>query len=527
MAKAAEETALLPTTSVKTVYSTLREQIDPERIYSPTHLSAALKCLGLEAKDIDPEQTGAGITVNALVPKEKQQGIKQQRSDIWEGLRQQRLREVQRVLDSQDADAVRRYDMVTTGGGVRPLRPSDLPPAHALAGMSDFKEKMQQKKAASLAEQERKAAMLATNFLTEKKRLVEADFQLARVEQRLHEYKKERADTFKARRIEADKKNERREAGAKRAQEEREQWEAEMETKLKEKIKEGRKRREERYNMDIMKEKAVAAQEKRDEAYRSSVEKETKMTDNLEAKREMLEERLAISRKQAAEELALRAERSQIVNEENQVRVHAALQVWAEKKLEKHNKFKDNYDAVRLAGKMKLKEKSKSTGDITRKAHDKAKSTYDRLQADLSKQSLDGFNEKHEGARLRQEEKAALRIKCENDIHSFREVRDNTWHELTRKRQIENENARDAYTQSLVFKIGENMAAAAAKRAAQSAVDRRRQRIEQETLIQTDRALEGFKQIQSEGDEKKITEVMTSLGFKMPKLPGEEEENAD
>lgn len=54
-------------------------------------------------------------------------------------------------------------------------------------------------------------------------------------------------------------------------------------------------------------------------------------------------------------------------------------------------------------------------------------------------------------------------------------------------------------------------------------LDRMKQCITRELLVQKDLSEEGFRKIQCEGDERKIIEVMTSLGFDMPKLPDPED----
>merc|ERR1719401_2376598 len=141
------------------------------------------------------------------------------------------------------------------------------------------------------------------------------------------------------------------------------------------------------------------------------------------------------------------------------------MQEWAENKLKQHNKFVDNFNNTRTAGKDLLKQKSKSCGDIARKAKEKWKSSYDKL-ANERAESNAGLMEHHEQARIRCEERAKQKLKCDNDVFSFREYKYGTWGELQQKRNKEYKQAIDANTQALVFKIGEDCAAKEAKEAA-------------------------------------------------------------
>merc|ERR1712176_161880 len=121
---------------------------------------------------------------------------------------------------------------------------------------------------------------------------------------------------------------------------------------------------------------------------------------------------------------------------------------------------------------------------------------------------------------------AELRLKCEQDVHTFREIKYNTWGELQRRRQDELQKSRDAHTQALVFEVAARQKADQVRDAGAAEMVRRRQQIAKETLSLNDRANEAFVKMQCEPDEMKIRQMMLNLGFSMPKLPEEEEEEA-
>lgn len=131
------------------------------------------------------------------------------------------------------------------------------------------------------------------------------------------------------------------------------------------------------------------------------------------------------------------------------------------------------------------------------------------------------------GKKLQDKERLALKLKCANDIHSFREVKYKTWGELQRRRWEELQRSRDAQTQALVLKIAEGQAKEKAQEQGRAAIANRRQRIGADSLALNDRAKEGFIRIKAEPDERRIIKVMSDLGFEMPELPDEDEDEED
>merc|ERR1712151_383740 len=107
---------------------------------------------------------------------------REQRAEIWEGLRQSRVKEVSKQLSLLHTADIRRLNQVDCEG-IRPIDWSrDVPPVGSLGSMGDFDQMMADKNAAARKEQQRKATKLATDFLHEKKRMEEADAKLEALE---------------------------------------------------------------------------------------------------------------------------------------------------------------------------------------------------------------------------------------------------------------------------------------------------------------------------------------------------------
>merc|ERR1712185_640649 len=115
--------------------------------------------------------------------------------------------------------------------------------------------------------------------------------------------------------------------------------------------------------------------------------------------------------------------------QDRQIRVQAHLQEWADNKLEQHKKFVSNFDTARANGKAELKQRSKSLGDISKKAREKWKSNYEKLMSERDELNA-GIMDRHENARIRTEEQAKMKLKCDNDVFSYKAVKDDTWGEL-------------------------------------------------------------------------------------------------
>merc|ERR1712151_246277 len=205
------------------------------------------------------------------------------------------------------------------------------------------------------------------------------------------------------------------------------------------------------------------------------------------------------------------------------MKIYQEEQDWIVKTLTEHGKFADKHATARAALKATLKDRSKSCSDISRKAKEKWKGNYEREMTRRT-EANNALMENYHAATARAGTNAELKLKCEQDVHTFREVKYNTWGELQRRRQEELQKSRDAHTQALVFEVAARQKADQSRDAGNAEMVRRRQQIAKETLSLNDRANEAFIKMQCEPDEMKIRQMMLDLGFSMPKLPDEEEE---
>jgi hypothetical protein len=170
----------MPETELAATFQDLRKDLDPEQKSNTTALAASLKSLGLHHSEIS--KGSKSITLHARVPAGNQQHIREQREEVWEGLRQSRVKEVSKQLQNLNERDVRRLNQVDCEG-IRAVDWSrDVPPVGSLGDMADFDKMMEAKNAAARVEQQRKATKLATDFLHEKKRMEDADAKLAALE---------------------------------------------------------------------------------------------------------------------------------------------------------------------------------------------------------------------------------------------------------------------------------------------------------------------------------------------------------
>jgi len=393
----------------------------------------------------------------------------------------------------------------------------------AEAGTLDFHELQNRKFEQLKAEQQRKANKLVRGFLEEKKRQEEADAKLSALEKRLKEHKKTQAEAAKTRATEQQKKTERRQQLIERIAQEESEKADEDEKKVFGKLEAAKDRRMKSSSTGCLRSKVAETEKLRHEAFQKSVDLEEKMLLNIQTRTDELELRLQERREQVEKELQLRREASQTKFSQSQVKVHQLQHKWAEDKLKQHEEFKDKVKTNRVAAQKRLVEKSKSCGEITRKAHDKWRSNYERLQQ-VQLEEREKLLEKDSKAARHLEAIQSLKLKNGGDVHSFQEVKNGTFGLLQQTRYQELQKSHDARAQELVFKIAEFDTKQAIKQEASDELSRRRQLIDKESLALDDRAREGFLRIQCEPDERKIVTMMSNLGFDMPKLPDEEDE---
>ncbi|CAE7225640.1 unnamed protein product [Symbiodinium sp. CCMP2456] len=507
----------------KEVLQQIAALVDPQGLHGTRRVLAAMIWLGLEPEDLDGSKD-QNVEVSAKVPDaERARRIKEERVGVWEGLKKARLIELEKRLQFMSEQDVRRCLRVKLGDGVRMVTDDDLPPVTALEGMGDFEELQARAFQKIKDEQARKAALLASGFLMEKKRLDEADAKIAALEQRLKDYKKAQADAIEARKKENAKAQEKRQQGIQNTAKKRAQWEDETYNNLVNRITKARDARAKSYSKEGMSNAIEIGIQRRQRCFDQALERENALLESIEAASRTAEERLQVRRQEIEDECRRKAEESQAKFQERQIKIYAQTQDWVEKKLEDHAQFKAHYKSRCQAGEDFMKARSKSAGEITKKAHEKWRANYNKVVAAQS-QNNSNLLARQEAARVRAEETMALKLKCANDVHSFKEVKYKTWGELQRRRMEEIQKARDAQSQALVIKIAEGQAKARAREEGAMEVKNRRQRLGADTLALNDRAKEGFIKIKCEPDERRIIKVMSDLGFEMPRLPDEDED---
>jgi len=500
----------------------LLHELDPEGEHGPDRLWAAFRALGLEPEDVWPVDDNDVRVVHRIPDPLMVEQVQRQRREVFENLRLSRIEELQHTLAGLHDDDVRRYSGLKGGHGVDPVRPKDLPPIEGGAG-ADFEAMQEQKRTKLLQEQQRKADQLVTGFLGEKKRLENADAQIAAFERRLAEKRKEQEAELKAKRATAARKAERMQEQVNKAKEERREWEEECDKKIDSKLAKASATRSQNLDRTFMRDSFMAAELKREQAATKAAELEEERLFLLEDKQATADERLQEYRERRDEELRQQAEASQLKFAKTQASVYEQQDKWVTDKLAQHGKFKERAQQVRKARTAKLAERSKSTGDITRKKADRWRSNMDRLNQN-SKEANAEILARHKAAEERAEATTRLGLKCGIDVHTSRELKQGTWGELRQRRFEEVTRSRDAQMQALLLKIAEHDEKQKLKSQSLQDLQLKRQMLAKDSLALKDRAKEGFLKIQCEADERKIHGVMEGLGFKMPALPDEDEE---
>lgn len=497
--------------------------VDPTNRFGAKRILAALISMGLEPEDVDGSRD-QNLTVSDLIPdKKRAQMIASERQEVREGLQKSRLHEISKLLENFTDIEERRYLRTRPGEGIRMVMAEDLPDAAELEGMGSYEEMQKKVYDKIQAEQQRKANLLVSGFLMEKKRMDEADANIEALEQRLREYRKAQADAIDNKRKENAKEQEKRQANVNKANRNRAEWEDKTYDNLMNRLNKARATRAKNYSKENLAAQQADSEAKRQRCYDQAQQIQQNLLDKIEHSQRTLEERLELRRQQVEEELTQKKEEGQARFQERQVRIYAHTQDWVDKKLEAHSNFKEQHDTAVKGGKQYMKDRSRSTGDLTKKAQDKWQSNYNKILKGQNSDN-DALMTKHENARIRTEERMNLKLKCGGDVHSFREVKHKTWGELQQRRQTELQNHRDAETMALALKCAERNAKAQAQYEGDMETRRRRQNIGRETLALNDNAKAGFIKIKAEPDEMKIRKVLDELGFSMPKLPDEDEE---
>lgn len=510
--------------------ATLRPMLDPDNQHGPRKVWSAMKAAGLEPADLEPSTVRRQVarSPKGKIPEKYAGKIKEHKTQVLEELRQTRVREVQKALDDMGGhrtgfkteDLVRRYERV--GDYVRPVRSDDLPRLDDMADMAEFSAMQRAHHDKIREEQQHKATQLGLTFLEEKRRAKEADEKILNLENRLVEYRKGQEAALKQRRQNLEQAAEKRRISCQRAAQDRAEWESKQEKALAEKMAGATARRTVRYSKDTVSAKHEAARKKREEAFQQAVESEAQMVQRIEEDRQALDERLEEHRQQEMEKLQRRAEESQAKFQQRQVAIHRMNQEWAQKKLEEHQKFKEKLANVQDVRSKSLKEISKAVGTKQRAAAEKAHSSHTKI--------LQGFEDARASmaAKMKdqsQKQEFLRQQKLDNDRAeiAFRTMKHQTMVDVQRMRRSEQQRKEVAETQALLFRVAENRAMEKAKSDGQLVLQRARQQMYKDAMTFSDTAHEAFIKIQAEPDERKVRDIMLSMGFEMPELRNEVE----
>lgn len=421
-----------------------------------------------------------------------------------------------------DEDDARRF--AKSGGGIRQLKASDVPDVDALDGAEEIEAAQQRMMEKIQKAAERKGNAICTDFLTAKKRADEADAKVEAVQQRQREFKKEQAAMWKAKRIELQKGEEKRQAQASKAAEERAKYEDELEVKAAEKLRAARERRAQRYSTENMKEQFEKSVAKREAGFNNAIEQQARTLARIEAKQEATAESLARNRAVIAEDLEEKRRAAQENFQKKQIVVLANEQKRQETVDTNHSAFMQKFCESKFRGRDEIKQKSKSTGALHKKATDKATANYIKVEADRSNFHEDLLGKHEAGATRVATYTKPMKFKCGNDVFTNIEVKEKTFGDLQQRRWKELKTAQESQSQALCIKIAERQALQAVKDTAAEEVKRKRTEAAKNTLKYSNEASEVFLRIQSEPNVSRIAKAMEGLGFKMPVVGGAETE---
>lgn len=401
-----------------------------------------------------------------------------------------------------------------TGGG----RPKE-----GLAGSMDaIQEQLDKQLAKVEADQQRKATMICTTFLQNKKRADDCDAKIAAQQQRLLEYQKAQRDLYNQKAAEAAKAADRRAATIATVMRRREEHQDALDEEMTTKMNKARTKRAFHYSTENMGAKTEASNQKRERAFEEATAKEANMLNRMEERRVFVEEKLAQNREERRLYLENRRMEEEAKRQQKQVEVWQQKQDWIIKKLDFHKESTEKMADSRKRGKDSLKERSKSTGSIRTAAATKQATNNTRIQTTANKRSEELLEKQEAQRRFVEDELGPHGLLARRNASSgglpseynFPEMHPGRWSEIGMERA--------AHIQSINDKLVEQDMKKEARDAAQREVFRMRQEASKDLLAYKTRADAVFLKIKAEPDESKIKRAMEGLGFKMPKLPGEE-----
>lgn len=481
---------------------------------------AGAKKLGLDADDLDPNHEKYRVVVHERVPTDSVTRIKEHRSNVWDNLRQDRLKALDDTLKSMNDEDVRHYEKCTVG--VHAVTKDDLPPVDTLAGMDRFNEMQEATRKNVKALQARKAKAMGVEFLMEKKKKDDADAKVAAFEKRMKDYRAAQQKQWDERKKQSEQKANKRANDARQAAEARAEWEDETEAKLQARMQGAKERRGITYSPATIAAKLAANKQKRIDAFYQACEQEKEVLKRMADKQQAVAERLEEDRIKRNEFLEQRRQDAADKFQQKQIAIYHQTDKMVKKMLDDHGKHQEKLKRGTEAGIACMKERKKSTVEFRDKMLKLWQANHRRLEEETA-ESNDALMQRHHEADVRREELESMKLKNENDIFSYREVKHKTFGELTKRRQAEIRKRTDAQLQALVYHVAERQHMDTAQNASKGNLWKCRQEIAKESLTFQDQAYEGFIKIQREPDERKVIEMMNALGFDMPKLPEEDE----
>jgi len=504
----------------------LQPELDPDGSIGLRKIASTLTSLGLEPDDIEPGFTDKGPSLHEKVPKERAEYLLDKRKAIRNGLRLSRLEQVRDALETISHDDIRRYHRVTEDD-VRPLVPGDLPPVDAIDGVAEIKALQDKQMARVAADQARKATAICTDFLSSKKRAEEADARVEAAKKRLKEYRQAQNEMNKQKRIALQKAEEKRQQAAAKAAQDRAEYEDKLEADASDRLKNARALRAKHYSTETLGVKIDQAAAKREAAFSAALELEERILADLQAKQNATEERLFQRNCALADYREQKRQEAQASFQQKQINVAAYHQEWAENKLASHSEFMKKCADSRHRGRDFMKDRSKSVGDLTRKAFDKQRANWDRLKNEHAERNADSMGKLHAATDRVENQLKPMKLKCGGDVFTHYEIKDKTFGDLQQRRWKELKKSRNAHIQALCIKTAEQMAKDAAKEKANNDVRLQRVEAAKEILRYQNEAEAVFLKIQAEPNEDKVRKAMAGLGFKMPRIGGEEDDDGD
>lgn len=401
-----------------------------------------------------------------------------------------------------------------TGGG----RPKE-----GLAGSMDaIQEQLDKQLAKVEADQARKATMICTTFLQNKKRADDCDAKIAAQQQRLAEYRKAQKDMYNQKAAEAAKAADKRRSTIAGVMRKRAEHEDELEAEMTTKFNNARTKRAFHYSTENMGAKTEASNQKRERAFEEATAKEEAMLNRMEERRIFVEEKLAQNREERRQYLENRRMTEEAKRQQKQLEVWQQKQDWIIDKLNFHQESTEKMDASRKRGKDGLKERSKSTGTIRNAGVAKWQTNLGRIQTRDKKHHEELLEKQEAQRRFVEDELGPHGLLMRRNANSGGLPSEYNFEEMHPARWAEIGTERAAHIQGINDKLVEQDMKKEARDAAQREVFRMRQEASKDLLAYKTRADAVFLKIKSEPDESKIKRSMEGLGFKMPKLPGED-----